>query len=98
MREVKGVKGNRGGGRPKQDPDITALAKKESPKAFQQIIKISRDTAVDPSIRLRACAYILDRAYGKPVPSETSVEQKELTVVVDISGTEPEELRAVTAS
>jgi len=42
----RGKSGNPGG-RPKQDPDITALAKKESPKAFQQIIKISQDTAVD---------------------------------------------------
>lgn len=64
---VKGKSGNPGGRR-KQDEDITALAKAESPEAMARIIDRAQKSP-DEKMRHAADLAILERAYGKPAQS-----------------------------
>lgn len=60
----KGESGNPAG-RPKLHPEVTELAKQETPAAFKRIINLAKN-AEDDGTQLRANQYIIDRAYGKP--------------------------------
>lgn len=58
----KGKSGNPGG-RPKVNPEVKELAKKNSKRAMARIIELMDDE--DPRIALMAAKEVLDRALGK---------------------------------
>jgi hypothetical protein len=65
--------GRRPGTRNKTTLDIRTLAAPYGPDAVKTLASLMCDEAQPPEVRLKACAALLDRGYGKPV------EYKEVT-------------------
>ena len=82
MAFVKGQSGNPSG-RPKKDPEMTALAKAVGPQAIARLIELMNQTE-DGKLAKSAADSLLDRGYGKPVQQ---IEQK-----LDIAAMGAEEL------
>jgi hypothetical protein len=67
----KGVSGNPTG-RPKQDQNVTELARAHGPRAIAVLAELMNDEKATASARAMAADRILDRAYGKPPGFSTS--------------------------
>jgi hypothetical protein len=59
----KGKSGNPGG-RPKEAPEVKALARKHGPEAINKLVKHMRGR--DPRVAVMAAQAVLDRGFGKP--------------------------------
>jgi len=82
------------GGRPRKTPElreVEELARQASPVAIERLVHWMN--CDDPSASVRACAVILDRAFGKPAQA---VEHKG-TVTHDITTLSDAELAAIVA-
>ncbi|MGI6691172.1 MAG: hypothetical protein ACOX63_10115 [Christensenellales bacterium] len=66
-RDAKGrfVKGNKGGGRPKQPPEFKALVKENATVALETVIEIMKNPEEDTKDRLTAARLVIEYAYGK---------------------------------
>jgi hypothetical protein len=51
-------------GRPKADPEVTAILRAAAPDAARALVEIANDP--EHPDRLRACVALLDRVLGKP--------------------------------
>jgi hypothetical protein len=67
---VKGASGNPGG-RPKELPDVRALARSRGKEAIDTLHGIMRDEKAPPAARIAASVALLDRGYGRPEQSFT---------------------------
>jgi len=67
---VKGQTGN-AGGRPKELPDVRALARSRGKDAIDALYEIMRDEKAPPAARIAASVALLDRGYGRPEQSFT---------------------------
>lgn len=82
MAYAKGQSGNPSG-RPKENPQIKALALESAPDAFRKIIKLSHSK--DEKVALAACTIIIERACGKPSQSvEISGETRTYVIAVPV--------------
>ena len=76
---VKGESGNPSG-RPKEDPEVKALAKQHCTEAIERLVQIMRGD--DARVAVAACNAILDRGLGKPIQSiDASVESLGYTAI-----------------
>lgn len=74
----KGQSGNPGG-MSRKLVDIIRLAREASAETFALLLELRRSP--DPAVALRACCYVLDRAWGHPpaaVPIETALRHEAL--------------------
>jgi hypothetical protein len=55
------------GGRPKQTPELLALARAETVEAFNTIVAIMKDKGAPKQARLLAANLVLERGHGKAV-------------------------------
>ena len=67
---VKGASGNPGG-RPKELPDVRALARSRGKEAIHVLYAIMRDEKAPTAARIAASVALLDRGYGRPEQSFT---------------------------
>ena len=67
---VKGASGNPGG-RPKELPDVRALARSRGKEAIDTLYAIMRDEKAPTAARIAASMALLDRGYGRPEQSFT---------------------------
>ena len=81
----KGVSGNPGG-RKKTD-DIRLLARKHTTTAFNRIIELIHSE--DERVAFMAAKEVIDRAYGKPKPTEDDAEKHQLTINIVRYGDNP---------
>ena len=65
---VKGASGNPGG-RPKELPDVRALARSRGKEAIDVLYAIMRDEKAPPAARIAASTALLDRGFGRPEQS-----------------------------
>jgi len=65
---VKGASGNPGG-RPKELPDVRALARSRGKEAIDTLYAIVRDKKAPAAARIAAATALLDRGYGRPEQS-----------------------------
>jgi hypothetical protein len=66
----KGTSGNPGGRPVAASAEVRALAQEGTPNAFGKIVELMDSD--DPRIALMACKEILERAFGKPGPADTT--------------------------
>lgn len=60
------VKGNPGGGRPRQNHNVRDLARTFTAEAIATLVSIMKDEDMDAGPRVRAAEALLDRGWGKP--------------------------------
>lgn len=61
----KGRSGNPGG-RPKEDPELKALARAHTATAVETLVEIMKGKRSPAAARVSAAQALLDRGYGKP--------------------------------
>lgn len=83
----KGQSGNPGG-KPKQNQDVTELARAEAPAALARLIDMATNCH-DIRTRLAANIQILDRAYGKPAQAIDMSGKIETEITVIVKGKTP---------
>ena len=75
----KGRSGNPGG-RPKAEGEVRELARQRGPEAFDKLCSLM-DSA-NPTVALRACEAVLDRAYGRPKQSIGNDDGKPIEIKI----------------
>ncbi len=68
------TKGNTCGKRKRIPKDFTEAVRLYSDEALQALVDIIKNQREKADVRLKACIYIIDRAYGKPVEPTTVVD------------------------
>lgn len=68
----KGQSGNPSG-RPKENPELKALAREHTTEAIQRLVEWMRSDNAKASVS--ACGQLLDRGYGKPAQAITGGDE-----------------------
>jgi len=82
-------------GRPKVNASLKEMAKKYTQEAVAVLVEVMQDKKAPPASRITAATAILDRGYGRPVPSAEQREEdlNSIPTCIEICYVTPEEVR-----
>jgi hypothetical protein len=79
----KGQSGNPRG-RPKESPELKALARQHTPEAFERLLFWMRSD--NPKASVTSALHVIERAYGKPEQPLVGADGEALSFVMTLGG------------